>query len=509
MAKRTPALRTRLGGAVMAVGRLLAGANASGFDSVGHGQRVAHWRPSGSHVNSLLSASGSELLRQSRDLVRRNPNAANAVAKYASNAVGTGIKPRSLHPDEKIRAQINDLWSEFVDESDAAGVTNFYGQQVLAARAMFEGGDCFARLRPRRAADGLPVPLQIELLESEMVPIHKTEQAIRAGHVIRSGIEFDAMGRRVAYHVHRNHPGDSAFFGQVQATTRVPADQLLHMFKPLRPGQIRGVPSLASVILRMRELDQYQDGTLAKQRIAASLTGFVTQDLEAAAEADPSDGSGAILDAEIGTLQVLNPGEDIRLMEPPKSGDEGFVKDTLRAIAAGLGLTYEQYTGDLSGVNYSSIRAGLVEFRRETEQYQTTVLIPQFCRPTWRHFIEAGVMIGRLPAAAYRADPRAFRRVAWVPQGWRWIDPLKEVQAMLAAMDGQIMSRQTAIQQSGYDPDVIDAQIAEDLDRRRRFGLEPDAKASAKTDTHGPGTGEDGESDDPSDDDETDDGADE
>lgn len=122
-----------------------------------------------------------------------------------------------------------------------AMLTDFYGLQAMVAREMFVAGECFVRLRPRRAEDGLLVPLQLQLLQSEMLPFEKTETAAN-GNRIRCGIEFDGIGRRVAYHFRRRHPGDSTDQGAlIPETVRVPAADVLHIYRPIDAGQIRGL----------------------------------------------------------------------------------------------------------------------------------------------------------------------------------------------------------------------------------------------------------------------------
>ncbi len=116
-------------------------------------------------VAALLSTS-SDLRSRSRDLVRRNAWAQAALDAFVSNAVGTGIKPQSLSGDEAFKTAVQSLWRDWTDEADAAGLTDFYGLQALACRAMLEGGECLIRLRPRRPDDGLCVPLQLQLLEA-------------------------------------------------------------------------------------------------------------------------------------------------------------------------------------------------------------------------------------------------------------------------------------------------------------------------------------------------------
>jgi capsid protein len=117
-------------------------------------------------------ATGHDLRAKSRDLVRRNPWANNAIEAFVANAVGTGIKPQSLAKDETFRATVQELFRDWVEEADAAGQTDFYGLQALACRAMLEGGECLIRLRPRRPQDGLCVPLQLQVLESEHLPMY-------------------------------------------------------------------------------------------------------------------------------------------------------------------------------------------------------------------------------------------------------------------------------------------------------------------------------------------------
>ena len=103
------------------------------------------------------------------------------------------------------------------------------------------------------------------------------EQVQPNGNRVKAGIEFDGIGRRIAYHVYREHPGESALFGTAGETVCVPADQVLHLYRPLRPGQIRGVPWLAPVLLKLHELDQYDDAELVRRKTAALFAGFITR----------------------------------------------------------------------------------------------------------------------------------------------------------------------------------------------------------------------------------------
>ncbi|HYD05938.1 MAG TPA: phage portal protein, partial [Reyranella sp.] len=247
------------------------------YEGATQGRRLGRWQASAEGINSILFASADILRARSRDMARKNPWAQQARNRRTSNAIGTGIKPQSLHPDKAVRRQIHTKWRRWVKESDAHGVTNFYGQQAMVSNALFEAGEVFARFRPRLAADGLSVPLQLQLIEAEHVPLNLNIPG-QNGNVVRAGIEFDRLGRRVAYHMYREHPGDATLLGNPNQLVRVPASEVLHVFEPLRPGQIRGIPMMAGVLLRLYEFDQYEDAELVRNKDAAMFSGFVRDD---------------------------------------------------------------------------------------------------------------------------------------------------------------------------------------------------------------------------------------
>src|SRR5512144_949515 len=120
------------------------------------------WAPTTIDINTLVFRSAYTLRSRSRDMVRRNPWATNALDAFVGNCVGTGIKPQSLHPEPRLKEQIQALWLRWTDEADASGLTDFYGLQAMACRAVMEAGECFIRLRPRLPKDRLSVPLQLQ-----------------------------------------------------------------------------------------------------------------------------------------------------------------------------------------------------------------------------------------------------------------------------------------------------------------------------------------------------------
>src|SRR5690606_32302224 len=229
------------------------------YEGAAEGPRSASWDAPDSGVNTLVMPALRNLRSRSRAATRNDPYAYSAIDKRVSNLIGTGITPRPQLKDDALRHQMQDLWSDWVDEADADGLTDFYGVQALVARTVETSGECFIRLRPRRLSDGYAVPLQVQVLAPEFVP-HDKFQALGNGNSIRAGIEFNRIGQRVAYWMYRAHPGDS--YGQhvgYNQLVRVPAAQVLHIYEPLEPGQLRGAPRLTPVLKRPRSLDTSDD----------------------------------------------------------------------------------------------------------------------------------------------------------------------------------------------------------------------------------------------------------
>lgn len=440
----------------------------SAFDSAGGGRRWENAKSIDS-LNAAILSSATVSARRAGYYARNNPWVAAAVQGLVSNAVGTGIKPRSRHPDAAVRNKLHALWNVWTDHADASGLTDFYGLQALALRSMVEGGETFARFKMNGQGR---VPLQIELIDREQVPMD-LHREINAGARIRAGIEFDANGQRIAYHCYKQRPGDPLSPMQLDLV-RILASDMIHLFHALAPGQLRGMTWLAPILLRLHELDQYEDAALVKAKVAALFTGFIRDPDGTVAGLNSGSGTGGVLQVgmEPGSLIPLPPGADIQFSDPADPGDYGsYVKNHIRAIASGLGVPYEIVSGDLEGVTYSSIRAGLVEFRRRIEQLQHSVIVFQFCRPVWERFVRLAVLSGHIPARDFDRDPASFLDVDWLPPKWDWVDPQKDANAEIMQINAGLKSRSQSIAERGYDAEEVDAAIAADKAREQAMGL--------------------------------------
>ena len=267
-------------------------------------------------------------------------------------------------------------------------------------------------------------------------------------------------------------------------TDRIAAEHVVHLFRPLVPGQVRGLSWFAPVLLRLSDLDALHDAQLVRQKIGALLTGFITSpegDTIGFGEtpAGPGIEEGGL---EPGTLKILRPGQDVRFSEPARIGSESidFMALSAREIAAGLGVPYSAISGNYADANYSSLRAELVAFRRRVEAIQHHVVVHRFCRPIFRQWLTAEVMAGRLDLPGFFDNPEPYFAVKWITPRNDWVDPAKDVAAEVEAIRAGLMSRREAVASRGYDIEALDEEIAADHDRETRLGLAFGPEGNAK-----------------------------
>jgi len=444
---------------------------ASAYDAASTSRRMRTWGIGEAGPNTRLSLSVSHIRDRSRKLRGDNPWAENGIESHVSNLIGRGITPRWKTGDKGLNREIKSLWDESIIEMDADGILDFYGLQALAATAFIESGEVLGQLIYKSVNSNLLVPLQLKLIEPDFLPFDKNEP--QGNNSIKMGVEFNSQGSRVAYHIYGEHPGESYItdFQNVGLTKRVSAKNILHIFKPLRPGQIRGIPWLTSIITRLYQLDQYEDAELMRKGMSAMLAGFITSpegdpDLTGIPGMEVEYENEDHVSFEPGMIQSLRSGEDIKFSSPADVGQtyEVWIKQQLRAVAAGMGVTYEQLTGDLSDVNYTSIRAGLIEFRRRCRMTQRNNIIHQLCRPFAGNWLSVAVLNNIIQIKNYFSDIRRFRTL-WDADGWDFTDPVKDLKGKQMAIRLGLESRSQAVGERGTDAETLDDEISEDNQR--------------------------------------------
>ena len=427
------------------------------YDAARPDEFGARWLSRGGSANAEVQGSGAALRYRMRDLVRNNPIAASAVQVLVTNMVGAGIRPRANSRRASLNSKVDDLWARFSDRCDFHGQTDFHGLVALAVREMIEGGDALAlrRTQPIPSGRARNVPLQIELKEADHLDDTMIRTTAEDGGRIVQGIEYDRDGRRVAYWLHPDHPGDGLLLHARQyKSVRVPADTVAHLFERQRV-QDRGVPWGAPVMRAIRDVGDWQEAELARKRTEACLVGIVLTDDAGATLGPVRDGAdGKVQELQPGMLATMRGAEDVKFLQPAAAGGVGeWNRVQLQYIASGFRVPYALLTGDLSQTSFSSSRVGLSDFRRMIEMMQWQMVIPQLCLPIWRWFCEAAYLAGLIDTPEVAVE--------WAPPGFPTVNAKQDAEADVIEVQAGFASIQQMIAKRGYDPQaVMDEQAA-------------------------------------------------
>lgn len=453
------------------------------YDAGGHGRRMRGWKAPNTGPNRAVQALPT-IRARSRDAGRNDWTAASGLQHWTTNLIGTGIVPRAKRITDKAKKKAYaDLWDAWIKQSDADGVLNFYGQQTLATRAWLESGEVFARLRYRSPSSGMDVPMQVQLIESDFVPMLDSDYwpGMVPNNRIRQGIELNSIGQRVAYWVYREHPTDFvAMMNDLSKLIRVPVSEMIHVFEPKRPGQLRGVPDFAPVLARLRNVSDFDDAVLERQKLANLFTVFIKKILPQNWDGtDPMTGQAIQYDADgtpiaalqPGASQELLPGEEIQFSNPPEAGTTyaEYMRSQNLGTAAGQGLPYETMSGDIQNISDRTLRIIVTEFRRYAEQRQWQIVIPMLCQKVRDAWVDQAILMGGVD----QADRIDMQLVEWSPQGWEYIHPVQDVQGKKLAVDAGFRSRSSVIAERGDDPEAVDEERAADQARAKELDLLP------------------------------------
>ena len=442
----------------------------------------------------LLGPFGADRLRAwSRDLVRNNAYAWGIVDTIVSSVVGCGIKAQSQFETpngddiESINDQRDKVWSEWCEVCDVNGRYTFDEIQAICQREMVEAGEVLVRLikTPDKAYRGIyrPVPLALELIEADRLAGDKDNYAARLtpegdNRIIR-GVEVDDMGRPVAYWIYPDHPLQPYAF--TRTPKRIPAHEIMHLYRQDRIGQTRGVTWFAPVVAPVRDLGTYLDNELQASAVASCFTVAIKTDTPIGNLHKP-DGIGNTDDAgnsfthvEPGMVMNLKPGEDVVGLNPgrPNSAAEPWIGLILRQIAVGTGLSFETVARDYSQTTYSASRTSQLEDRRRFRCWQN-YLIRHLLNPVWDAFIDAAALssIPSFPTSSeLLSDRRFYAPVEWMTPEWEWVDPAVEQAAARDSIESHMSTYQAELGARGKSWRAVYYQRAKENALAKKLGL--------------------------------------
>lgn len=451
-----------------------------------------------SSANGELYTSLRSLRNKSRALCRDVSHAKRARKLMMDNIIGDGVGLQGrikTSRDDKLSKRLNDgveaawdRWSK-ADACHAGGELAFADMERMLISQWFETGEVFLRKIPARFGRS-QVPLGLEVIEAERLA-DDAKIIPASGNAVTLGIEHDQWYRPVAYHVYTHNPAPLSHLPTYQRgeVLRIPADQILHLRIIDRWPQVRGVPPLHAVIRRLDQLGEYEHAALVAARTGASKIGFLQAQEWAHGDAnvaDQTDDQGnQSMNVRVGEVNELPMGWEFQSWDPayPHELFESFLRASLRAIAAGLDVSYESLSKDYSQSNYSSSRLSLLDDRDVWRMLQGWY-VRTIRKPLHAVWLQQAVLAGAIPeigVQAYAQDAERFEAARYKLRGWGWVDPAKEVAAYKEAELAGYTTKSEIIAATGGGKDLEDVIEArrDELDRLAEQGIETDTTMEA------------------------------
>ncbi len=445
------------------------------YDGAAGGRLTADWITGPMSADAAMNGRLNTLRDRSRDLERNNPWVRGFLRILENNVIGEtgiGLQMRVADPngrqDEVANQLIENAWWRWgrVRNCSLNGRYSWVDIQRLVIRSIARDGEVI--LRKVRTKDGL----KLQVIEADYLDLDFTT-LLTTGNEVRYGVELDKNTQQVvAYHLLGWHPGDSLpIANRGRDRQRIPAAEIHHLFISDRPGQTRAAPWLVASMKTLRMLDGYSEAELVAARTAASKMGFFTSDTPEGYAGEKDEQGNLTMDASPGVLEQLPMGVKFESWDPshPNNAFGDFIKSHLRGAATSLGVSYNTFASDLEGVNYSSIRAGLLEEREVWKHYQR-FLIEHLCEPLFSEWLQwemirpEGIALPVTKLAKFDVPDFRGRR-------WAWVDPKKDVEAAVTRINAGLSSQRREIAEGGGDLMEIFADQAADHSVAKEMGL--------------------------------------
>lgn len=412
---------------------------------------------------------------RARDLERNSDMANSVIGAYKRNIVGLGVTLQANTPSEKLNDAIEDAWKEWCKRKNCdVTETQSFSQMTRMAvkRKKVDGGILFKKCY----LNGGVVPFRLQALEVDeldstaMVPHSK-------GNRVVGGIEYNSYNKPMGYWI-RQYSIDG--FSNIDPVF-VPAKDMIFIYTKNRPSQIREMSDLSPTATRIRDANEFMTAVSVKERIAACLSVFIKKTIPTTGigrgVAPVQNGQQVSYEGKSitpGMIKELNAGDEIQVVNPTGQATDAasFVKQQQRLIGAGQGLSYEATSRDMSQSNYSSARQGIIE--DEQTYAEDRELFDEFRDEVYETFVISGVLCGLfdIPDFWNPEKKKKYLSHEWIAAPKKWIDPLKEVQAMkIAVQTGQKTFQQAAAENGKDWKDMVD-DMAEVLEYGRKKGIE-------------------------------------
>lgn len=451
----------------------------SGYDESGasHSKNsMKGWNASSKSPQEDIDRNLHTLRQRSRSLMMSAPIAVSAIKTNRTNIVGVGLKARPTVDravlgiseaeakawEDKTGREF-ELWAKS-KHCDSTKINNFYEMQQIACLSWLMNGDAVALIKYSDSESSfMPYGLRIHMIESDKVCnpyssgsyVNLQQTNTENGNRIYNGVEIDKDGAVVAYHICNTYPQSSLQaekkWKRVEAFgKRTGFPNVLVIFESERAEQYRGVPYLAPVIESLKQLTRYSEAEIMAAVINGFFTVFITTEKNTAEmpftgirDDDSEDARSYGLGP--GMINILAPGEDIKMADParPNTNFDAFTTSFAKYIGSALEIPYELLLKQF-GASYSASKAALEEAWKAFRMKRAW-LVNDFCQPIYEMWLVEAIAKGRIKAPGFYLD--AAIREAWSKCTWNgpsqgMLDPLKEINAATKRVELGVSTRQ-------------------------------------------------------------------
>jgi lambda family phage portal protein len=368
--------------------------------------------------------------------------------------------------DDDANDRIERAWADWCKRGrcDVTGKLSFRDVLNVVVTAVPRDGEALLRLHWSARFNRFGFALEVLDASQLDEKVNGRPAGTPEGHVTRMGVELDLYGRPAAYWLKQTVPNDdpAATAGQRTVSVRVPAAEIMHLFVPEWPHQVRGVPWTAPAIRTLAMADGYHEAELTAARVSASKMGFYTMDADAEVDGELDAEGRMVQDAEPGTFEKLPKGIGFQTFDPqhPSTAFKDFISAVLRPAAAAHGISYNAFANDADGMNYSALRATELEDRDEFRTVQGW-MIEWLCQPVFSAWLVEALISNQVEGLPFSKAAK-FDRPEFTGRGWQWVDPQNEVGALEKEIALGINSRRNIAAKRGEDLDKIRADLAKE-----------------------------------------------
>lgn len=425
---------------------------------------TASWLAGRQSINDALRGDLDLLMARSNDVAKNTGHGRRFLKMVGRNVVGAkGIVLQARvadgpkQPDTLANKAIEGAYFRWGARGSAeiTGKMSFVDVCRTAIRSVAANGAALVR-EIHGAEAGNPEGFALQLIAIQRLDTARNRQPAVGVNAIIMGIEVDDYLRPVAYWIKDRIEGGVAH--------RYPAQGMHHIFVCEEAEQVRGIPWMHAALVDLHDLGEFNRSALLAARKGADTLGFIVSPNGTVGDlADEVDADGTPLKISApGSFDVLPEGYDMRAFDSkyPNEAFEPFTKAVLRRVAGAFDVSYPSLGNDLTDVNFSSIRAGVLEERDAWMEIQNW-FIDAFVEPVYRAWFNKAMLAGAItmpngsPLPLSKVDK--FRAHEWQPRRWTWVDPTKDIAAARDGVRSGVASPQMIAAQNGVDlEDVLD-----------------------------------------------------